>query len=67
MLTTNDPSKHRGCSMLNKLTIPAVGAAILVTVASASMGLLRGCGPMTNQLIGVEPVPSYFNFEDIFH
>jgi hypothetical protein len=53
--------------MLNKLTIPAVGAAILVTVASASMGLLRGCGPMTNQLIGVEPVPSYFNFEDIFH
>jgi hypothetical protein len=28
--------------------------------------LLRGCG-RTNQLIAIEPVPSYFNFEDIFH
>ena len=53
--------------MLNKLTISAVGAAIFVTVASASMGLLRGCGPMANQLTGKEMVPSYFNFEDIFH
>ena len=53
--------------MLNKLTISAVGAAILVTVASASMALLRDRGPTTNQMIGIEPVPFYFNFEDIFH
>jgi hypothetical protein len=52
--------------MLNKLTMSAVGAAILVTVASASMTLLRDRGPMTNQMIGIEPVPFYFNFEDIF-
>ena len=53
--------------MLNKLTISAVGAAILVTVGSASMALLRDRGPMTNQLLGSEPAPFYFNFEDIFH
>ena len=53
--------------MLNKLALTAVGAAFLVTMASASMALLRDRGPMTNQLLGIEPVPSYFNFEDIFH
>ena len=52
--------------MLNKFTMSAVGAAILVTVGSASMALLRDRGPMTNQLIGIEPVPFYINFEDIF-
>ena len=52
--------------MLNKLILSAVGAAILVTVASTSITLLRDRGPMTNQPIGIEPVPSYFNFEDIF-
>jgi hypothetical protein len=53
--------------MLNKLTLSAVGVAILVSLASASTALLRDRGPMTNQLIGSEPVPIYFNFEDIFH
>ena len=53
--------------MLNKFTMSAVGAAILVTVASASMALLRDRGPMTNQPHGSEPAPFYFNFEDIFH
>ena len=52
--------------MLNKLALSAVGAAFLVTMASASMALLRDRGPMTNQMIGIEPVPFYFNFEDIF-
>ena len=47
--------------MLDKLTVLAVGAAILVAVASASMALLRD-----HQMIGIEPVPFYFNFEDIF-
>ena len=47
--------------MLNKFTMSAVGAAILVTVASASMALLRD-----GQMIGIEPVPFYFTFEDIF-
>jgi hypothetical protein len=50
--------------MLNKFTMSAVGAAILVTVASASIALLLGRSPITDQLIGIEPVPSYFNFED---
>jgi hypothetical protein len=53
--------------MLNKLAMSAVGTAILVTMASASMALLRDRGPMKNQMIGIEPVPFYFNFEDIFH
>jgi hypothetical protein len=53
--------------MWNKFTLSAVGTAILVTVASASMALLRDRGPMTNQLLGSEPAPFYFNFEDIFH
>ena len=53
--------------MLNKFTLSAVGTAILVTVASASMALLRDRGPMTNQPHGSEPAPFYFNFEDIFH
>ena len=53
--------------MLNKLALSAVGAAFLVTMASASMALLRDRGPMTNQLLGSEPAPFYFNFEDIFH
>jgi hypothetical protein len=48
--------------MLNKFTMSAVGAAILVTVVSASMALLRD-----RQMIGIEPgAPFYFNFEDIF-
>ena len=51
--------------MWNKFTLSAVGTAILVTVASASMALLRDRGPMTNQLLGSEP--AHFNFEDIFH
>ena len=53
--------------MLNKFTLSAVGAAILVTVASASMALLRDRGPLANQLLGSKPAPFYFNFEDIFH
>jgi hypothetical protein len=53
--------------VLNKFTISAIGAAILVTVALASVALLRDPDPMTNQMTGIEPVPFYFNFEDIFH
>ena len=53
--------------MLNKLTLSAVGATILLSVASASMALLRDRDPMTNQMTGLESVPFYFNFEDIFH
>ena len=45
--------------MLNKFTLSAVGTAILVTVASASMALLRD-----HQMIGIEPEPFYFNFEE---
>ena len=45
--------------MLDKLTVFAVGAAILVVVASASMALLRG-----HQMIGIEPELFYFNFEE---
>ena len=53
--------------MLNKLALSAVGTVILVTVASASVALLRNLGPMTNQLIGIEPLPfPNFNFENIF-
>ena len=46
-------------AMLDKLTVFAVGAAILVVVASASMALLRD-----HQMIGIEPEPFYFNFEE---
>ena len=67
MLTKTIHRSTEDTAMLNKLTLSAVGAAILVTVALASMALLRDRGPMTNQLIGSEPVPFYFNFEDIFH
>ena len=38
--------------MLNKFTLSAFGAAILVTVASALMALLRDRGPMTNRVLG---------------
>ena len=64
MLTKTIHRSTEDTAMLNKLTLSAVGAAILVTVALASMALLRDRGPMTNQLLGIEPVPSYFNFED---
>ena len=53
--------------MLNKFTMSAVGAAILVTVASASMALLRDRGPTTNQMIGIEPVFGQIKQREVSH